>query len=304
MIRFTVGNRQNLFRSGLFSLEVIFSEQASMRTMGKLTLFLLLLFFSACEELPPVPQRPETTSSSKAAPAEFDEETRPSMDSDSGVYQYATYRDMPYRILIPRDYDSTKVYPLHLFLHGIGERGTDNEKQLTVGAARFQADSVREKYPAFIIFPQCPMSSYWFSNDIMQTLGALIDTLVNRYLIDRDNISIGGFSMGAYGTFAMVAEHPGLFEAAVAIAGDGDADRASDMAKPRWQLFAGRKDEIVASNKTERMARALADAGALVAFKLYPEADHGTTLFNAFSEPGFFYSLFSERDNGGDGPFN
>ena len=36
-----------------------------------------------------------------------------------------------YRILLPQNFDETKKYPLHLFLHGIGERGSDNKKQLT-----------------------------------------------------------------------------------------------------------------------------------------------------------------------------
>ena len=36
-----------------------------------------------------------------------------------------------YRILLPENFDETKKYPLHLFLHGIGERGSDNKKQLT-----------------------------------------------------------------------------------------------------------------------------------------------------------------------------
>ena len=34
-----------------------------------------------------------------------------------------------YRILLPQNFDKTKKYPLHLFLHGIGERGSDNKKQ-------------------------------------------------------------------------------------------------------------------------------------------------------------------------------
>ena len=42
---------------------------------------------------------------------------------------------LPYRILYPEDYDSTKKYHVVLFLHGAGERGNDNEKQLTHGAS-------------------------------------------------------------------------------------------------------------------------------------------------------------------------
>ena len=37
---------------------------------------------------------------------------------------------LKYRILFPENYDKDKKYPLVIFLHGAGERGNDNEKQL------------------------------------------------------------------------------------------------------------------------------------------------------------------------------
>ena len=37
---------------------------------------------------------------------------------------------LPYRILLPKDFDPNKEYPLLVFLHGAGERGNDNENQL------------------------------------------------------------------------------------------------------------------------------------------------------------------------------
>src|SRR5688572_10305354 len=62
---------------------------------------------------------------------------------------------LPYRILYPLNYDAGIKYPVIFFLHGAGERGNDNEKQLTHGAKFFLQDDVRTKYPAFVIFPQC-----------------------------------------------------------------------------------------------------------------------------------------------------
>ena len=263
------------------------------------SLVLMLLFLSACqkdEEILPVPPQSQQALP-PAAPEELIKEIKPVLDANSDLYQSASFGDMPYRILVPRNYDSTRNYPLHVFLHGIGERGTDNERQLSVGAAHFQADSVREKYPAFVVFPQCPITSYWFSDNVVRTLRALIDTLVSDYFIDKENISIGGYSMGGYGTFEMVAQYPNLFKTALAISGDGDAERARAMTKPSWQIFAGLRDEVVPSSKTEKMARAIANAGALVSFKLYPHADHGGTWVSAFSEPDFFSKLFTpERE--------
>ena len=66
-----------------------------------------------------------------------------------------------YRVLFPDNYDKGKSYPLVLFLHGAGERGNDNEKQLTHGAVLFSDVKTRTDYPAIVLFPQCPANGYW-----------------------------------------------------------------------------------------------------------------------------------------------
>jgi predicted peptidase len=259
-------------------------------------LVLMMLTISGCEkddEVVPAPAPSDNPS--PADEPEVSEEVDPPLDVSSELYQYRMFRNLPYRILMPRNYDSAKIYPLHLFLHGLGERGTDNEKQLSAGGSYFQIDSIRQNYPAFIIFPQCPPTDFWDTERMTNELRRLIDSLVSRHDINADRISIGGFSMGAYGVFEMVSRNPGFFEAAVAISGDGDPGKASLMAKTKWRIFAGKRDDIVASAKTELMATALEKAGASVSFKLYPEADHGGTWLRAFSEPDFFYWLFSRR---------
>ena len=67
---------------------------------------------------------------------------------------------MPYRILFPENFDAQKQYPLVLFLHGRGESGSDNEKQLVHGASMFLRDSIRKNYPAIVVFPQCSEHSF------------------------------------------------------------------------------------------------------------------------------------------------
>ncbi|MBT1702857.1 alpha/beta hydrolase-fold protein [Chryseosolibacter indicus] len=212
---------------------------------------------------------------------------------NSESYASGKFQEMPYRILLPRNYDASKKYPLLLLLHGVGERGTDNKQQLSLGSKLFQADTIREKYPAFIVFPQCPVSNYWFDKSITQTLKGLLDSLVAKHSIDKNQINIAGFSMGAYGTFAMVAQYPGTFKSAVAVSGDGDANKAASMAKTKWRIFAGKKDDVVSSSKTEKMAKALKASGASVSFKLYPEASHQRSWANASAEPDFCSWIFS-----------
>ena len=68
---------------------------------------------------------------------------------------------LPYRILFPEKFDASKKYPLILVLHGAGERGSDNEAQLTHGGSLFLNQNLRSSFPAIVVFPQCPKSSYW-----------------------------------------------------------------------------------------------------------------------------------------------
>jgi predicted peptidase len=258
-------------------------------------LLCVLLVTSACEkhdEIVPIPPVSDPVVTPKE---DIQEGETSSLDFSSEVFQYGKFQEMPYRVLVPRNYDHQKSYPLHIFLHGMDERGTDNEKQLSAIASKFQADSIRDNYPAFIIFPQCPSSLYWFDKPATHTLKGLIDSFIKSNQVDDQKISIGGFSMGAYGTFAMVAENPGFFQNAVAISGDGDENKASSMVTTGWQIFAGQKDDVVASSKSRRMADALREAGASVLFKIFPGADHGATWPKAFAEPDFFSLLFSAK---------
>ena len=66
-----------------------------------------------------------------------------------------------YRILKPLNYNPNNQYPLHLFLHGSGERGNDNISQLIHGGKLFLKKENREKYNSWVIFPQCLKNDRW-----------------------------------------------------------------------------------------------------------------------------------------------
>ena len=102
-----------------------------------------------------------------------------------------------YRLMMPIEYDPMKKYPVVLFLHGAGERGDDNGKQLVHGMADFASDENRVKYPAFVIAPQCPPDSWWRPED----LDLLLDHILATYNVDPDRVYLTGLSMGGYGTW-------------------------------------------------------------------------------------------------------
>ena len=221
-----------------------------------------------------------------------------------------------YRILLPENFDATKHYPIVLFLHGAGERGNDNEKQLVHGGKMFLEDSLRTKYPAIVVFPQCPQNSYWsnvnikfdsglnkrvfiFNNSSEPTRAmALVMDLcqqLNKTLLpDPERWYVGGLSMGGMGTFELVYRKPDTFAAAFAICGGADTAIAPVIANTAWSVYHGMKDNVVDPQFSLDIAEALQNAGAEVRLTTYPEADHNS-WDSAFAEPDFISWLFSHR---------
>jgi predicted peptidase len=220
---------------------------------------------------------------------------------------------LPYRVLLPLNYDSTQTYPVLFFLHGAGERGNDNENQLTHGAKLFVREDVRRAYPAIVVFPQCPRSSYWSNvlrlhddagqrtfhfleegdpTKAMALLQLLVDQILYRYTPSKGQVYIGGLSMGAMGTYELVRRRPGVFQRAFAICGGADPSTASKLRKTGWWIFHGLKDDVVAPQFSQSMAAALKQKKAPVRLTLYPDANHNS-WDPAFAEPGLLPWLFS-----------
>lgn len=221
---------------------------------------------------------------------------------------------LPYRILFPENYDSVKKYPLLIFLHGRGESGSDNEKQLTHGAKLFLIDSIRKKHPAIVVFPQCPANSYWSNVDIktengkrtfsfrdsgeptmaMKLAQELVKHIIKIYPVAKKQIYVGGLSMGGMGTFEIVRRNPKLFAAAFPICGGANTATASSLKKTKWWVFHGGKDDVVPPSNSETMVEAMKKEKIPVKFTLYPNANHNSWDL-ALAEPELLSWLFAQR---------
>lgn len=237
-------------------------------------------------------------------------------DANTSAFKKEVFKDaplpIPYRILLPENYNADTAYPLVLVLHGAGERGNDNEKQLAYGAELFLKPEIRKKYPAIVVFPQCPEESYWsnvdrervlmsftftFSPDgdptpAMVGLQSLLKNLTATYGIDQKRVYIGGLSMGGMGTLEIVGRNPDTFAAAFSICGGAHPDSASKMAKTPLWIFHGDADMVVDYQHSVDIVDALEKAGADVKFTTYPGVNHNSWE-NAFVEAELLPWLFS-----------
>ncbi|ATC36168.1 TPA: prolyl oligopeptidase family serine peptidase [Elizabethkingia anophelis] len=223
---------------------------------------------------------------------------------------------LPYRVLLPENFDPGKKYPLVIFLHGRGESGNDNEKQLTHGAKLFLNDSNRKDFPAIVVFPQCPEDSYWsnvqivsddtgkrtfyFTNNdaptkAMLLLSGLFGNLQKQYNIKQDQIYIMGLSMGGMGTFELVNRKPGVFAGAIAICGGAEPSTASNLKATNWWVFHGGKDDVVPSGFSDAIVKAMKSNGVNVKYTFYPGANHNS-WDSAFAEPDLLKWLFSQKN--------
>jgi len=239
---------------------------------------------------------------------------------DMDVYQKKLFLSkgdtLPYRIMYPPDFDSSGKYPLLLFLHGAGERGNDNEKQLVHGARFFADPSNRKAFPALVVFPQCPEDDWWarvddstdpdenrvftfFSkgspNPAMRLVLNLLDELVKESFIDADRVYLGGLSMGGMGTFDLLSLRPKTFAAAFPICGGGNLKTARKISRiTSFWIFHGADDKVVDPEYSSGMAEAIKKHKGKVKLTIYPGTGHNS-WDNAFAEPALLPWVFSNR---------
>lgn len=219
-----------------------------------------------------------------------------------------------YRELKPYKIDKGEKYPLVLFLHGAGERGKDNLSQLTHGAKMFTNPVNREKYPAFVLFPQCPADLYWpmptrpnnfkegnpfpVDAEISRPL-ALTQELLNQFIkkhpVDKNRIYVVGLSMGGMGTFDIVCRNPNLFSAAIPICGGINTERLNGFKSiTAFRIFHGDADDVVPVKFSREAYLKLKKEGANVEYIEFPGANHGSWI-PAFNRNDFMSWLFQQE---------
>lgn len=221
-----------------------------------------------------------------------------------------------YQVLLPLNYSAEKKYPLVIFLHGMGERANDNMLQMKHGSRMFTNPVNMEKYPAIVLFPQCPITSSWIktfpqrnnngdmdwstlANDSiaqpLQAVKELIDFYVANEKVDTKRIYIMGLSMGGMGTFDLVARYPNLFAAAIPICGGIYPPRLKEAAKTvKFRIYQGDADQVVSCNGSRQAYLALKEYGATASYVEFPGVEHNA--WNpAFNQPDFFEWLFKQK---------
>lgn len=187
--------------------------------------------------------------------------------------------EMRYLVYLPKDYSSksSQHWPLMLFLHGAGERGTNLQNVAIHGPLKLVKQG--KEFPFIIVAPQCPEGQLWENEPLVK----LLERVAKQYAVDTNRVYLTGLSMGGFGAWNLGMAHPERFAAMVPICGGGETidvllaegERARALkALPVW-AFHGAKDTVVPPEESERMVRALKKLGSReVKLTIYPEANH------------------------------
>jgi len=195
----------------------------------------------------------------------------------------ADQNNSKYVLFVPHDYKGDKEYPLILFLHGAGERGTDGEKQVKQGignAIKFKEKE--KKFPFIVILPQCSPKGSWTADgaDGKRAM-AILDETQKTYKVDGKRVYLTGLSLGGYGTWSLAAAHPERWAAIAPICGgkakDADtmqiAERVKDI--PIW-CFHGASDKTVPAERSRELIKALQSVGASPRYSEFPHVGHNS----------------------------
>lgn len=189
--------------------------------------------------------------------------------------------ELKYQLYLPPDYKpgGKERWPLMLFLHGAGERGTDVKRVAIHGPLSMVKQGTN--FPFIIVAPQCPANQTWDSEALIQ----LLDETERKYAVDTNRVYLTGLSMGGYGTWKLGLAQPERFAALVPICGGGNMidvilgprDKpAAIKSLPIW-AFHGAKDDVVPVEESERMVGQLKKLGVKdVKLTIYPEAKHNS----------------------------
>lgn len=244
-----------------------------------------------------------------------------SSDFQPLLFTNAPQQILPARLWIPRNASTNVAYPLVVFLHGAGERGTDNRAQVdgTQSALRFALPENQSQWPCFILAPQCPAGLTWAGLNagdnwsdtdgtgdftaqptwpllaFMKLLQQLTNAAPAGLRIDPAQIHITGLSMGGFGTWESISRWPGVFRSAVPICGGGDPLKAPVIGDTRVWAIHAEDDSTVPVDRSRQMILALRRLGISPRFTEYPASlgiGHGAWV-PGYADPGLLPWIFS-----------
>lgn len=200
------------------------------------------------------------------------------------------YEKLDYILSVPDDFSEDGKYPLIVFLHGAGGRGTDIN--MIYSNPYFEITSKYE-FEAVTFAPQCYANS-WF--DIFEELQDFIKFAVSHKFIMTEKVYLVGASMGGYAVWQMAMTMPRLFAAIVPVCGGGMYWNAGRLKNIKVWAYHGSEDKTVFVEESVKMVDAVNAAGGDARLTICDGVGHNSWI-NAYNNKDLFQWLFAQTNN-------
>lgn len=188
--------------------------------------------------------------------------------------------EMPYRVA---HINGTGKPSLVIYLHGGSSKGNDNEKQMNeAGIDSITNHLESRQIEAIYLVPQCPSDKSW-GGPMLGVLKSLIDKYVGDGIVDKNSIYIFGGSMGGTGTWSMLSAYPGLFTAAMPVAGNPSKCDADKVASTPVCTVMGTSDRIMSVETTADFINELNARNGITRFEIEEGWTHEITCIQSYT---------------------
>lgn len=214
---------------------------------------------------------------------------------NTDLFKAYYYNGFAFRLKFPKTYNPTAVddkkYPMIIFFHGLGEKGTiyDNEFSMYHGGQQFNDKVENGTFDGYVLIMQTT-DGYW-ATPAYDAIKGIINYMVTNNKLDLFHIVTNGLSAGGAGTWEMLINNPTYVCAALPMSACDISYRNSTIVQPLkytpiW-IFQGGLDGSPDPYTTEQVRDAFNTAGGNFKYTLYPTLGHGTWN-TAWAETDFY----------------
>lgn len=199
---------------------------------------------------------------------------RPSDRAEEPVvddFQQFELDGMFYNLFTPKALEEGRRYPLVLFIHDAGPRGSDPKLTLSqgLGAVSFADEAWQRKHPCFVLAPQVGVGEP-MTNDEFQVTGdfdkikAILDHVAETYPVDKKRMYATGQSMGCMASCEFNIRWPELFAASLLVAGQWSPERMAENCSRNKLWILVSEHDVKAFPGMNAVTEAMEQAGAAV----------------------------------------
>ena len=201
--------------------------------------------------------------------------------------------NMPYRVAHTSGMEKPSLV---IYLHGGTSKGNDNEKQMGEPGIDIIANYINQRQiGAYFLVPQCPSDKSW-GGPMLSVLKALIDKYVMEGVVDKNSVYIFGGSMGGTGIWSMLSAYPGMFAAAMPVAGNPSKCDADKVASTPVYTVMGTSDQIMSVETTADFINELNARNGTTKFDIEEGWTHEMTCTQSYTTQRLDW-VFSQSKN-------